>query len=114
MPPAARAASCVATIARRRPASQIADFEIDDQEALLLLKLQQIPQKVVASAEQANPSLLVRHLLDVATVYNSYYTRAPVLIDGVANPSRLLITAAVQQALINGLLLCHVSCPDAI
>lgn len=88
--------------------------QLDAQEVSLLLKLQQIAQKIVTAAEQSNPSLLVRHLLDVATVYNSYYTRAPVLTDGVANPTRLLITAAVHRALVNGLLVCHVSCPAAI
>lgn len=95
-------------------ANEIDDFEIDDQEAVLLLRLQQIPEKILASAEQSNPATLVRHLLDTATIYNSYYARAEVLSDGIANPSRLLITQATQQALINGLRLCHVECPEAI
>lgn len=96
------------------PAEQIDDFEIDDQEAVLLLKLQQIPEKVVAAADQSNPAVLVRHLLDTAAIYNSYYMRAPVISEGVANPSRLVITQAVQQALVSGLRLCHVECPAAI
>lgn len=96
------------------PADQIEQFEINEQEVMLLLKLQQIPEKVAASAEQANPSLLIRHLLETAILYNSYYTRAPVIADGVANPARLLITVAVQQSLINSLRLCHVDCPLTI
>lgn len=96
------------------PAEQIDDFEIDDQEAVLLLKLQQIPEKIVAAADQSNPAVLVRHLLDTAAIYNSYYMRAPVISGGVANPARLLITQAVQQALVSGLRLCHVECPAAI
>jgi arginyl-tRNA synthetase len=96
------------------PASSIAEPVIDEQEAQLLLKLQQIPQRVAAAAAQSNPSLLVRHLLEIASVYNSYYTRAPVLTDDGADPTRLLITAAVQQALVAALELCHIRCPAAI
>lgn len=93
---------------------QITDFQLDDQEAELLMKLQQLPLKAASAAEQANPSLVIRHLLEIANVYNSYYTRAPVIADGVANEARLLITYAVQQALINGLAICHVECPENI
>jgi arginyl-tRNA synthetase len=95
-------------------AEAIAEFEIDPQEAALLLRLQQIPERVAAAAEQLNPTLLIRHLLDTASVYNSYYMRAPVLTDAGANPSRLLITKAVNVALVNSLRLCHVECPPKI
>ena len=87
---------------------------LDAQEVGLILKLQQLPGKVELAARQANPSVLVRHLLDVATAYNSYYAAAPVIVDGLADPARLLITAAVSETLAAGLLLCHVTCPDAI
>ena len=96
------------------PAAEIAHVTLDAQEVLLLLKLQQLPGKVVAAARASNPSMLVRHLLEIATAYNSYYAAAPVIVDGAADPARLLITAAVHQALAAGLLLCHVSCPEAI
>jgi arginyl-tRNA synthetase len=95
-------------------AEAIADFAIDAQEAALLLRLQQIPERVAAAAEQLNPTLLIRHLLDTASVYNSYYMRAPVLTEAGANQSRLLITKAVNVALVNSLRLCHVECPPKI
>jgi arginyl-tRNA synthetase len=95
-------------------AEAIGDFEIDAQEAALLLRLQQIPERVAAAAEQLNPTLLIRHLLDTASVYNSYYMRAPVLTGASANPARLLITKAVNVALVNSLRLCHVECPPKI
>lgn len=96
------------------PADQIKNFQIDEQEASLLLQLQELPERIISAANQANPSILVRHLLNIATVYNSYYVRAQVITNGVANQSRLLITHAVQQVLSNGLKLCHVTCPQAI
>jgi arginyl-tRNA synthetase len=95
-------------------AERIERFEIDAQEAALLLRLQQIPERVAAAAEQLNPTLLIRHLLDTASLYNSYYMRAPVLTEAGANPARLLITKAVNVALVNSLRLCHIECPPKI
>jgi arginyl-tRNA synthetase len=95
-------------------AEEITAFELDDQEVALLLKLQEMPERIALCAELSNPSILVRYLLDLAAIYNSYYARAPVIQSGQANASRLLITNAIQQALINGLKLCHVECPAMI
>jgi arginyl-tRNA synthetase len=95
-------------------AETIADVAIDAQEAALLLRLQQIPERVAAAAEQLNPTLLIRHLLDTAGVYNSYYMRAPVISGGEVDAARLLITQAVTVALVNALRLCHVETPAKI
>jgi arginyl-tRNA synthetase len=92
----------------------ITDAKIDAQEANLLLRIQQIPERVKDAAKQSNPTILVRHLLDVANIYNSYYMRAQVITDGVADPARLLITQAVEKSLTNGLRSCHVECPEKI
>jgi arginyl-tRNA synthetase len=97
-----------------RRAAEIATFEINDQEAALLLKLQEMPERVIMAGRESNPSVLVRYLLDLASLYNSYYASHPVITSGVANPSRLLITKAVQVTLTNGLKLCHVECPQMI
>ncbi len=90
------------------------DVELTAEEVDLILKLQQIPEKIVDAADQGNPSVLVRHLLDTATVYNSYYTHSPVLKDGDVRMHRLLITAAVCRALENALRICHIECPQKI
>lgn len=95
-------------------AKDIATFAIDAQEAHMLLTIQEIVEKIRVTAEKNNPAILVRHLLNLATIYNSYYARVPVIQDGQADPARLLITRAVQDALIAGLRLCHVECPEAI
>jgi len=92
----------------------IKDAAIDGQEATLLLKIQQIPERVRDAAEQSNPTLLVRHLLDIANLYNSYYMRVQVITNGVADPARLVITKAVEQSLTNGLRVCQVECPAKI
>lgn len=97
------------------PVSEIGDFEVNDQEAMLILRLLEYPEKVIRAAAEDNPSVLVRFLLDTAVLYNSYYASAPVLVEGgKANNFRLLVTRAVQHVLINGLSLCHVECPSKI
>jgi arginyl-tRNA synthetase len=69
---------------------------------------------VARAAEESNPTLLVRLLLEIAGIYNSHYTRVQVIKNGTADPARLLFTKVVAQALINGLSMCHVECPDKI
>lgn len=92
-------------------AAHIAAFDVNDQEALLILRLFEFPEKVARAAADDNPAVLVRHLLDIAGIYNSYYAAAPVLHEGGANEFRLLITKAVQDVLIGGLKLLHIECP---
>ena len=87
---------------------------MEAQEASLLLKLQELPARVAKAAEESNPTLLVRLLLEIAAIYNSYYTRVQVIKNGKADPARLLFTKVVAQALMNGLSICHVECPDKI
>jgi arginyl-tRNA synthetase len=95
-------------------AAGITTFDVSDQEALLILKLLEFPEKVARAAAEDNAAVLVRHLLDVAGAYNSYYAVAPVLRDGVANEFRLLITRSAQLTLVNGLRALHVECPPKI
>lgn len=97
------------------PAPQaISSFELNAQEAALILKLLCLPERLAAAAEQTDPVVLVRYLLDVASAYNPYYAKYPVLKDGEANQARLTLTKAVQQTLSNGLQHCHITCPPRI
>jgi arginyl-tRNA synthetase len=95
-------------------AKSITGAAIDAQEASLLLRIQQIPERLASAAEQSNPTSLVRHLLEIASIYNSYYARVQVIVNGLADPVRLLFTQAVAQSLANGLRVCHVECPEKI
>ncbi|MEY9214025.1 arginine--tRNA ligase [Thermobifida halotolerans] len=112
---AVRARSILRRYGRALPkAADITSFSVDAQEALLLLRLFEFPEKVAKAAAEDNPSILVRHLLGIASLYNPYYTVAPVLQGGRANEFRLLITKAVELTLTDGLSLCHVECPPQI
>jgi arginyl-tRNA synthetase len=55
--------------------------------------------KLGSLADGDNPSILLRHLLDIAGIYNSYYASAPVLEGGKA---WLMITRAAQLVLSMG------------
>ena len=79
-----------------------------------MLKIQEIPERLARAAEESNPTLLVRLLLEIATIYNSYYTRVQVIRNGIADPARLLFTKAVAQSLANALKVCHIECPEKI
>ena len=53
-------------------------------------------------------------MLELARLYNSYYGRVRVLVDGSVEPVSLLFTRAVELALRNGLRMCHIECPEKI
>ncbi len=89
-------------------------YELDDQEALLALRLLTLPDEIVAAAEQSNPSVLVRHMLDISNIYNSYYSRAHVISDEVVDPVRYQLTKATANALTSALEICHIEVPAAI
>jgi arginyl-tRNA synthetase len=94
--------------------SQAGDPELSDREAQLISRMFALPDVVIRAADEDNPTILVQHLLDTASAYNSYYTSAPVLKGGQATNYRLMITRAVQLVLTNGLRFCHVECPAKI
>ncbi len=96
------------------PVETIADLQLDTKEALLLLRIQEIPERFVSAVEQSNPTLVIRHLLDIAGLYNSYNSRVRVITNGVADPARLLFTKAVELSVTNALRACHIECPEKI
>lgn len=101
---------CGDDLPRREPGGDA----LDPQEVQLSLLIQQLPERVAAAAGKASPTLLIRHLLELAKLYNSYYARVKVLRDGAVDARRLLFTRAVELALGNGLRMCHIECPDEI
>lgn len=95
-------------------AQELATVQLDQEETQLLVLILEIPDLVVAAAAQSNPTLLIRHLLDLATLYNAWYVKAKVITAEGTNFTRLLITRAVAQALESTLAICHIKCPPRI
>ena len=88
--------------------------QLDDQEALLALRLLTLPDQIVEAAQQSNPSVLVRHMLDISNIYNSYYSRAYVISDDTVNSVRYRLAQATANALTSALAICHIEVPAAI
>ena len=112
---ASRAGSILRKYNRPLPrAADVTTFDLSDQEALLILRLLEFPERVARAADEDNPPILVRYLLEIAGLYNSYYASAPVLQGDHVNEFRLLITSSVQHVLVTGLKLLHITSPPKI
>lgn len=74
------------------------------EEKVLLLHLSEMKEMVEKSAQQYQPYLVARYLLDLSHLFNAYYHKYPVLSEDVTLQSaRLALIAGVKQALANGL-----------
>ena len=83
------------------------------EERALVKTLAAFPEKIGASAESYRPSILARHLIDVARDFNRFYHECPVLVkDESLRRARLLLIAAVRRVLKNGLALLRIAAPE--
>ena len=83
-------------------------------EAFELVKLIcALPDAVREAGEKYEPSILTRHVTDVAQAFSTFYHNDPILpLSGDARTVRLALTAAAKQAIKNGLNLLGVSAPE--
>jgi arginyl-tRNA synthetase len=82
--------------------------------AYSLIKLIGGLSEVISEAgEKHEPSLLTRHVTDIAQAFSVFYHEEPILNDtGDARLSKLALTAAAKQAIKNGLCLLGISVPE--
>ena len=92
----------------------IADFQLNSMEVSLILNIQQMPLIILKAAQQDNPAILARHLVNTASLYNTYYTQSRVMDNGKLHEHRFLITEAFRQSMENCLRILHVPCPKYI
>ena len=72
-----------------------------------------LPDVVADAAEKYEPSLLTRHVMDIAQAFSAFYHEEPILTDDEGpRMVKLAITAAAGQAIRNGLALLGVSAPE--
>jgi arginyl-tRNA synthetase len=95
-------------------AAEIPFVKLTDLETSLINLIHELPEKVADASRDDNPVVLVRHLLQLASQFNSFYASHPVIRDGTIHEHRLLISVAVNYALENGLRICNVHCPKRI
>ena len=112
---ACRARSILRKWGKDLPAISSLKIETLEAPEIDLIKLvMEFPDKVAAAARTDDPALLCTHLAELSRIYNSYYSNYPVIKGGEENLPRLVLTAAVQHTLENGLRICHIQCPARI
>ena len=111
---ACRARSVVRKAGTVPELKSVATPQLEPVERELLKQLMEFPAKVVAAAKGDNPATLISFIETLASTYNSFYHELPVIRGGVRNEHRILITQATAQAIVNGLRVCHVFCPERL
>lgn len=83
------------------------------EEQRLISMIEEYPDKVSEAASSYKPSIIARHILDIAQLFNEFYHKYPVLRseDGVKEP-RIMLIRAVKQVLENGLGLLGIKAPE--
>jgi len=72
-----------------------------------------LPDAVKEAGEKYEPSILTRHVTDIAQAFSVFYHEEPILpLTGDARTVRLALTAATKQAIKNGLELLGVNAPE--
>jgi arginyl-tRNA synthetase len=74
--------------------------------------LHRFPAVVESATDEYMPHLVCTYLLELASAFNSYYAKYPVLGGGDEAPYRVALTKAVSQVLSNGLYLLGITAPE--
>ncbi len=85
----------------------------EDEEFLLVKKLEQYPVAIKRAADVFEPSILVGHLLEICSSLNSYYNQCRIISDDSSlTDSRIVLIDCVRQVIKNGLLMIGMRPPD--
>lgn len=86
---------------------------VDDVSNQVIRKLEQFQDVVLDACEKNEPSLLTRHVIDLAQAFNRFYHDHPVLTsEPEQRKARLMLVASVRQALEVGLTLLGIKAPE--
>ena len=76
----------------------------------LIYRLQEVVEEAGLKYE---PSVVTRHIVDIAQAFNKFYHDERILVEDEAEKSaKLILTAAAKQALKNGLALLGIEAPE--
>ncbi|WP_427338428.1 arginine--tRNA ligase [Caloranaerobacter sp. DY30410] len=91
------------------------DYSIlTNQEAVDVIRLlQSFPEAIVNAMEKNEPSIITRHIVDIAQAFNKFYHECPIIVeDENIQKARLLLVFAVKTVLKTGLGLLGIDAPD--
>jgi len=102
-----------------RKATASLDGEVDygllkEQEAVDVVKLiDQFPETIKTAAYKYEPSIISRHLIDIAQAFNRFYHDHPIITeDEIIQRTRLILVKAVVQTIKSGLALLGIDAPE--
>ncbi|HZK58021.1 MAG TPA: arginine--tRNA ligase [Clostridia bacterium] len=86
---------------------------IDDITLEVLKGIQQFPGIVEDAQRKNEPSIITRHIVDIAQAFNRFYHEHPILVeDEELKKARLVVVFAVKQVLSTGLGLLGIQAPE--
>lgn len=107
----ARTQSVLAKAGIKNHESGIMNYEMKNEEVIVLRSLRRFPEVVEEAGEKFAPNILSNYLFDLAQKFNLFYQKHKIL-DSKKKESRLLLTVAVGKILKNGLMLLGIATPE--
>lgn len=91
------------------------DYDVfkEDDELLLVKKLESFPLTIMRAAKNYEPSILSKYLLDLCSTFNRFYQHHRILIDNTElKRARVLLVDSIRQVIKNGLSILGLKAPE--
>lgn len=91
------------------------DYDVfkEDDELLLVKKLESFPLTIMRAAKNYEPSILSKYLLDLCSTFNRFYQHHRILIDDTElKRARVLLVDSIRQVIKNGLSILGLKAPE--
>lgn len=91
------------------------DYDLlkEDDELILVKRLEAFPLLILRAANYYEPSILSRYLLDLCSTFNRYYQRHRILVDDAElKKARILLIDSIRQVIKNGLRILGLKSPE--
>ena len=95
------------------PAAVDTSYISSDSAYELAKLIYRFPQVVVDAGEKYEPSIVTRHVVDIAQGFNKFYHDEHILVDNEEEKkAKVLLTYAAKQTIKNGLALLGIKAPE--
>lgn len=89
------------------------DYIIGDSAYELAKLIYRFPQIIIDAAEKYEPSIITRHIVDIAQSFNKFYHDEHILVDNEEEKkAKLILSYAAKQTINNGLQLLGMEAPE--
>ena len=89
------------------------DYRLNDEGSWEVLKhIQRYPEVILQAAEKYEPSVIAKHAIKLAQVFNKYYANTKILVDDQEKEARLALVYAVTVLLKEDLRLLGLHAPE--